>query len=295
MARRFGGAYSPAARDAEGRALSAAPLGTPLRGRARAQMLMALGAVPLVTAFFQGTAVGLAVNLLAAGSLLGSGILTREGLKAAAAWSARRVARRPAVPRKLMGAGLAGLGVMLAAMDGLSGIGPGLVYGVVAAVLHIMSFGPDPMRDKGMEGIDAFQTERVARTVDEAEAHLAAMKDAVLRARDREAEDRVARLAQVARQMFRAVEDSPQELTAARKYLGVYLMAARDATARFADLYAARRDEDAKAEYLALVDDLIRAMEGRRETLLLADRTSLDVEIETLRDRLHRDGLPTGE
>lgn len=295
MARRFAGQFSPTPKGADDAAGVAPPLGAPLRGRARAQMLVALGAVPLVTAFLQGSAAGLAVNMLAAGSLFGAGVVTREGLKAEAAWTARRVARRPAVPRKLIGAVLTGLGVMLSAMDGLSGIGAGVVYGLVAAVLHVVAFGPDPMRDKGMEGVDAFQTERVARTVEEAEAHLAAMQDAVLRARDRDAEDRVARLAAVARQMFRTVEDSPQDLTAARKYLGVYLMAARDATAKFADIHGARRDDTAKADYLALIDDLIRAMEARRETLLLADRTTLDVEIETLRDRLQRDGLPTRE
>jgi hypothetical protein len=36
-------------------------------------------------------------------------------------------------------------------------------------------------------------------------------------------------------------------------------------------------------------------MEAKRETLLISDRTDLDVEIEVLRDRLKRDGLPVGE
>jgi 5-bromo-4-chloroindolyl phosphate hydrolysis protein len=95
--------------------------------------------------------------------------------------------------------------------------------------------------------------------------------------------------------MFRTVEDDPRDLTLARKYLGVYLMGARDATAKFADLYAETRDAKVKADYLALLDDLRRGIEARRETLLLTDRTDLDVEIEVLRDRLKRDGLPIGD
>ena len=121
------------------------------------------------------------------------------------------------------------------------------------------------------------------------------MQSAVLRAGDREAETRVARFADRARQMFRTVEDDPRDLTAARKYLGVYLMGARDATVKFADLYAATRDAGAKADYLKLLDDLERGMDAKRETLLIADRNDLDVEIEVLRDRLKADGLPTGE
>ena len=222
-------------------------------------------------------------------------MLTREGLKAEAAWSARRIARRPAIPRKIFGAVMIGAGVMLGAATGLDGLLPGAVYGLVAAILHVVAFGLDPMRDKGMEGVDAFQTERVARSVAEGEAHLVAMREAVLRAKDREAERRVASLSARAREMFRTVEDDPRDLTSARRYLGVYLMGARDATIKFADLYAVTRDAGAKADYLKLLDDLERGIGARRDKLLLADRTDLDVEIEVLRDRLKADGLPTGD
>jgi 5-bromo-4-chloroindolyl phosphate hydrolysis protein len=180
-------------------------------------------------------------------------------------------------------------------MTGLSGLIAGVIYGVIAAALHVTAFGMDPMRDKGMEGIDTYQTDRVARSIEEAEGHLTAMQDAVRRARDREAESRVARVVARAREMFRAVEDDPRDLSAARRFLGVYLMGARDATAKFADLYAQTRDATVKAEYFSLLDDLEKGMDAKRETLLLTDRSDLDVEIEVLRDRLKRDGLLVGE
>lgn len=291
MAQRFGGQFSPDGKSDSGKAAPAPALTAPMPGRARTQILMALSVLPVVTAFFQDGATGLALNIAAGAVLFGGAVLTREGLKAEAAWTARKIARRPAVPRKIFGAVLTGVGVLLAA-----GIGPaGAIYGLVAAALHVAAFGLDPMKDKGMEGIDTFQSDRVARTIEEAEKHLAAMKDAVLRAKDREAESRVARVTARAREMFRAVEDDPRDLSAARKYLGVYLMGARDATAKFADLYAVTRDGTVKADYFALLDDLERGMDAKRETLLVSDRTDLDVEIEVLRDRLKRDGLPTGE
>ncbi|CUH41078.1 5-bromo-4-chloroindolyl phosphate hydrolysis protein [Jannaschia seosinensis] len=294
MARRFGGQFSPGGATEAART-KPAPLARPLKGRARTAILMALALVPVIFAFTQGGPVGLAGNLLAGAAIFGSGVLTREGLKAEAAWAERRVARRPALPRKILGAVAVGLGVTLAAATGLSGLLPAAVYGLVAGVLHVVAFGTDPMRDKGMEGVDAFQTERVARTIAEAEKHLEAMREAVKHARDREAEARVDRVAATARAMFRTVEDDPRDLTAARRYLGVYLMGARDATAKFANLYAATRDPVARTDYFALLDDLDRAMEAKRETLLLSDRTDLDVEIEVLRDRLKADGLTTGD
>ncbi|WP_179380618.1 5-bromo-4-chloroindolyl phosphate hydrolysis family protein [Jannaschia marina] len=292
MARRFGGQFSPGAKPGERGPTAPAPaLKAPLRGRARTSILMALAVIPVGTAFFADGALGLAGGIAAGAAMFSGALLTREGLKAEAAWAERRIARRPALPRKIFGAVVLGLGVMLA-----TGIGPaGAVYGLVAIALHLVSFGIDPMSDKGMEGVDAFQTERVARSIEEAEKHLAAMQDAVLRAKDREATGRVERLSGKARAMFRTVEDDPRDLSSARKFLGVYLMGARDATVKFADIYAANRDPAAKAEYFKLLDDLERGFDAKRETLLVSDRTDLDVEIEVLRDRLKADGLPTGE
>lgn len=296
MGQRFGGQFSPGGKSAAQSkqikgAANAPALKAPLRGRARTTILMALAVIPVVTSFFSSGALGLAGGIAAGAAIFSGALLTREGLTAEAAWNDRRIARRPAIPRKIFGAVVVGVGVMLA-----TGIGPaGAVYGLVAAALHIASFGIDPMSDKGMEGVDTFQTERVARSIEEAEKHLAAMNDAVLRAKDREATHRVERLSGKARAMFRTVEDDPRDLSSARKFLGVYLMGARDATVKFADLYAAARDPAVKADYFQLIDDLERGFDAKRETLLVSDRTDLDVEIEVLRDRLKADGLPTGE
>ena len=91
--------------------------------------------------------------------------------------------------------------------------------------------------------------------------------------------------------MFRAVEDDPRDLTGARRYLGVYLLGARDATAQFADLYAKTRNEEARRDYEALLDDLEKSFSSRTEKMLLDDKVSLDVEIDVLRERLAREGI----
>jgi len=125
--------------------------------------------------------------------------------------------------------------------------------------------------------------------VDEAEKYIAGMKDAILRAKDPALEARVDRFAATARQLFRSIESDPGDLTAARKYLSVYLMGARDATVKFADHYARALDPEARAEYEALLTDLETTFADRTQALLSNDRTDLDVEISVLRDRLKRD------
>jgi hypothetical protein len=145
------------------------------------------------------------------------------------------------------------------------------------------------LTDKGMEGVDQFQTERVARAVDEAEAYLAGMKDAILRAGDRQLAARVDRFIATARTLFRNVEANPGDLTAARKFLSVYLMGARDATVKFADHYSRSRDPGTRADYEALLTDLETHFADRTQALLSDNRTDLDVEIGVLRDRLARE------
>ena len=120
------------------------------------------------------------------------------------------------------------------------------------------------------------------------------MNDAILRAGDRKIEDRVAQFQNTVRKMFRTVEEDPRDLTAARKYLSIYLLGARDATVKFANLYARTKDEKARDDFESLLTDLEDNFAARTDKLLLDDRSDLDVEIEVLRDRLKRDGIQTG-
>lgn len=294
MAKRFGGKYSPLPPGPDGKPADQSlatvepdPADVPVGFKA--DLLFALPFLFLFKAF-RGDPGGLFVGLGTAGLLLLAAWLTREGIRAHNAYAARRVARRPAIPRKIFAACLTGAALMLASMDWQTGFLYHYLFGLLGAALHLGAFGLDPLRNKGMTGIDQFQTDRVARAVDEAEAHLAGMRDAILRAGDRALEARVERFATVARGLFRSVESDPGDLTAARKYLSVYLTGARDATIKFADIYARNRSDTARADYEALLTDLETNFVARTKALLADSHTDLDIEIAVLRDRLKLEG-----
>ncbi|MEL7099591.1 MAG: 5-bromo-4-chloroindolyl phosphate hydrolysis family protein [Pseudomonadota bacterium] len=289
MAKRFGGKYSPT-----GQTETHAPAAfdgarvDPVGFRANA---MFLPPVVLAALSLNDGALGLAAGLGGAGVLTLGAWLLRGGLQAEMAYTSRKVARRPALPRKMLAALLAGLGIAAAAWRVEPGLIAPILFGVATTGLHLAAFGLDPMKDKGMEGIDTFQQDRVARVVDEAEAYLAEMSDALLRARDREMEGKLETFQSSARALIRSVEEDPRDLTAARKYLGVYLMGARDATVKFVDIYSRNRDAQARADYAALLDDLTQNFAARTTKLLEGDRTDLTVEIDVLRGRLEREGV----
>lgn len=288
MAERFGGKYSP-----QGSQSGHTPMQNPLRvpgsdGQWRTTVLFLSAFLFLFPAFGDGPR-DLLFGLSAGGALILAAWLTREGIKAETEYNSRTLARRPALPRKLFGAAITGIALFLGGMTAGIGLIYPVLFALVGAGLHLGAFGLDPMRDKGMEGIDAFQTGRVAHAVEEGEGYLAGMTDAILRAGDRSLEKRVDQFTAQARKLFRTIEADPGDLTAARKYMSVYLMGARDATIKFADHYAQTRDASARADYEALLTDLETTFAEKSTAFLSNNRTDLDVEISVLRDRLKFD------
>ena len=283
MARRITGPHSPGA----GRA--ARP---PAAARAGfATTLLFIAPLPLALRAIGPDPVAMVQKLAALALLLLAAWLTREGVIAHKTYQARPIARRPAIPRKIFGAVVTGLGLTVAML------GPGhdpmqaAIYGLVGAALHLGAFGPDPLRDKGTEGGAGFHSERAARVIAEGERHLAAMQAAIRTTGDRRLTEAVAGFANQARALFSQVEADPRDLTAARRYLGVYLEGARDATQKFADLYVRTREDRLRSEYLALLADLEANFAARATRMLANDQSDFDVEIEVLRERLRREGL----
>ncbi len=292
MAERYGAKFSPDRPPAD----DASPVNE-WHGRRRTRAggrvnLLFLVPLPLAIRAFAQDPAGLALNLAGFAILMLAAWLTREGVQAQDAYDARRIARRPALPRKLLGSVLTGAGLFVAAFAANDSLLNPLIFAGLGFALHAFSFGLDPMSDKGIEGVDTFQQDRVARAVGEAEKHLTAMSEAISRAGDRRLDARVEAFQRTAREMFRTVEEDPRDLTAARRYLGVYLLGARDATIKFADLHGRTRDPQARADYEALLDDLEKNFAARTRTFLLDNRTDLNVEIEVLRERLEREGVP---
>jgi hypothetical protein len=289
MARRFGGRYSPG-----GATRGAAPPSA-LRSRAGARSnLLYVLPFPFLVSAFRAEPLGLALNLACFAALMVAAWLTREGIVAQEAFEARKVARRPAIPRKMLGSALTAAGLACAGLADGSLINA-IVFAALGGVLHFGAFGPAPLHDKGMDtagSVDRAQSDRAERAVREAEAHLAAMTNAVARTGDRELVARMRTFTGTAQKMFRTVQDDPRDLTRARRFLGVYLLGARDAAVKFSDLYARNRDPQARADFMALLDDLERNYADKTQTLLLDDRSDLDVEIEVLRERLAREIPP---
>ena len=294
---RFRGDHSPEAKQGEVHIEATRPM--KIRRRAKpgglALTLMFLAPFPLLLDGFSkitdaspigaATAFGTyALFVLAAWTL-------REGIKAEAAYNERKIARAPMFPRKLIASGLSGAAVMLAAWFGWEqNMFTAIGLGGLATAAHLVAFGFDPMRRKGLVGFNEYETDRVARAVDKAEAIIADIESAAGRINNRSIERKVAGLLASVQEMLRVVEQDPRDLTRARKYMGVYLASARDATVKFVELNERSRDTVKQQEYLSLINDLETSFNGQRELMLADNQSDLDVEIEVLQERLKSEG-----
>ena len=213
----------------------------------------------------RGSAAEMLGELGAFAGLMLSAWLLNEGLRAEDAYDARAVARPPAIPRKLFAAVLTGASVVprRGAEPRPEPVGA-LAFGVVAGAAHLLAFGLDPMRKKGLEGVDEFATDRVARAIDQAEGLVRQISDAAKRIGDRRLEGRIERLCDQAREVFRVVERDPRDLSRARTFLSVYLLGLRDATVKFADVWSRSQDAEARTAYEDLLGDLEKSFTTQR-------------------------------
>ncbi|OOY10513.1 5-bromo-4-chloroindolyl phosphate hydrolysis family protein [Thioclava sp. F36-7] len=296
MAQRYGGKYSPQG-PASGPDLHD-PRSVPPHRRPDARhpeegrpFWIVAAALPFLLGAFGEGPFALARALGAFALIAGAAWTIREGLRAEFAYVARSSAKRPAFPRKILGSVAYGLGLALGAQAPELGVIGAAGIGAIGTVVSLVAFGIDPLKDKGMDGVDEFQQERVARVVKEGEAYLAEMRKAITPSGERVLITRVEQFATTARDLFRAVEEDPGDLAQARRYMTVYLEGARDATIKFADLWRNTRDQKARDDYAALLDDLEANFTARTRKMLEDGREGLEIEIDVLRDRLAREGV----
>ena len=285
MAQRYGGKYSPGGRAPD------APLQHAKRSRVGGRVnLLFFAPLFLVIKAFSSEPVVMATYLGALGSFLLGAWLTREGLLAQDAFEARTIARRPAIPRKIFGAVMMGVGLGL---TGLAGHGPidAVVFAALGVILHLLAFGLDPLRSKGIEGVDDFQTQRVVKAVEQAEKKLQSLTATIRGLNDRNLLERIESFAGTVRTMLRAIEATPRDLTAARKYLSVYLRAACEASEKFSDLYQRTGNAKTRDDYVKLIEDLDQNFARKTQVFLADDHIDLDIEIGVLRDRLKSEGV----
>ncbi|MHA6344549.1 hypothetical protein ACXYMW_03495 [Roseivivax sp. CAU 1761] len=113
--------------------------------------VLLLAAAPLLLGLLSGSVASIVGAVLHFGLLCTAVALIAAGHRVAREFDAAEAARRPAIPRKLLGCAVIGLMVFLLAAAQLPNWLPPVFYGLAATGFAVAAFGPDPLRDKGLD------------------------------------------------------------------------------------------------------------------------------------------------
>jgi 5-bromo-4-chloroindolyl phosphate hydrolysis protein len=259
-------------------------------------LLMFLLTLPVMIAAVVAMARGLLVpmigNAVGYGLLLGGAWLLWRGLVSEADYERRLVAKTPQ-PLKAFGGSLIGLGIGLTAWLGV-GHHPGIAFafGLVALLGCRLFYGVDPgaaKRVTAASGLDT--TDQVLSALAQAERSIAAVEQSSRDIRQPELNQRLRRVAALAREILTLLEEDPRDLRRARKFLNVYLDGVQRVVEGYARTHARAASPDLDANFRRVLTSIEEVFQEQRRKLLESDIMDLDVQIEVLASQLKREGF----
>jgi hypothetical protein len=249
-----------------------------------------LAAFPLVLWLFQGSAVALLSAVLEFALLAMALRLIAQGQAVARAYDAARVARRPKLPRKLIGSALIGVAVLILAGHQFPTVLWPMVCGLTASGLSVLAFGLDPLRDKGFDDPAELQRLRdkalmteVETTLAEVVSRVAGLNDADLTRRSQAAIETVLRL-------MRASAQEPFQLDQLRKPLTTVTRILGEEVMRLESDWEGTQHPFARRRYVAKLSLLVEKFQDLAfRGGVRVGRDAFDMEADLLLERMRGD------
>ncbi|MDU8909850.1 hypothetical protein [Aestuariicoccus sp. MJ-SS9] len=249
--------------------------------------MLYLAAFPLLLILFQGsvlTVVGALFQLVLFALALW---LIWSGQKAHAAYDAAEVARRPRLPRKLVGSVLIGFLVLILAGLQFHTFGPPLGLALTATSLSIAAFRPDPLRHKGIDDPKVVLRQRTAELTGKADAMLDAIVADIAALEDDDLTLRSQAMRSAVSRLVRMAANDTAVLGALRKPLRRFLKILAEETIELVDAWDSDRHAYARHRFVAKMTALTRAFEAKARAIGLNDgRDEFELEADLLIERI---------
>jgi hypothetical protein len=258
--------------------------------------LMGLLPLPVLAAAIVSMARGLLTQMLGnalgyAFILIGTWLVWR-GLLAERVHARRRIAKTP-WPLKGLGSLSIGVGTGLTAWLGV-GHQPVVssAFAIVALIGCLLFFGRDPRGAKAVispSGIDT--TDQVVAALADADRAISAIEESSEQIRQPELQARLRRIAGLGRDILRLLEERPNDLRRARKFLNVYLDGVQRVVTGYARTHERASSPALNASFRRVLENIEQVFAEQHQRLLDSDIMDLDVQIEVLNAQLRREGL----
>ena len=247
--------------------------------------------------FFKATLDPTLMNILGYGAVvlafgLGIGSLAK-GFKRQAEYDAATLAYAPPLPFKLIGS--AAIASATAGLTWFQGGDPFQSLAVLGVMLGlcVLAFGRDPYQSKGYNCIKQRQSQKMDEVSAQVGKHMERVREAAAIHADPDVMPRIRAFDGAVDTLLKAAMHDPERIGTLRKYFGVYLDGAAEASERFASVYTGTGDPAAKQKYLRVLDKLIRIFRLKAHDYADAGKMKLDVQIDVLEDSLTQEARRT--
>ncbi len=245
-----------------------------------------------LVALGRGSLGGLLGNAAGYALFLAGALLLRHGLLSEGEFARRRVAKAP-WPLKMVGSGVIALATGVTAWLGAH-YPPAMAgaFGLAALLGCYLNYGFDPRTAKRFtdhDGVDT--TDRVLEALEQAESSIAAIEQASRDIRNTELNNRLRRIARLARDILKLLEEDPRDLRRARKFLNVYLDGAQQVIEGYAKTHGRVSAPELEDNFRRVLITIEEVFSEQQQKLLESDVTDLDVQIEVLTTQLKREGV----
>ena len=220
--------------------------------------------------------------------------VARHGFKVEQLYHSKKLALAPTTPFKTVSA------LILSVTTGLTAflatdnyvLFSSILIGGATLLAFYLWYGLDPRRDKtGNIGLGV-SAEEVFEALEAANIKIDAIETARTQISNAEFDQHLDRIIDKARNIITLIENDPNDLPRARKFLKVYL----DGTQRVTESYAkTHRNEATTVELDSNFSNVLNSIEStfdeQHEKLKKQDQFDLDVNIEVLETQLKREGI----
>jgi 5-bromo-4-chloroindolyl phosphate hydrolysis protein len=250
---------------------------------------------PLVLALFRGAPADALALAAAMALLFTGGELVARGCREEAEREGRTLALSD-MPWKTMGALAAGAAAFLISLGAAHD--PTLMavlFGVVTTGAVALTYGLDQRVDRraikeaaqraGLRGKD------VIETLEEAHRKVRGIEEAARGLHSRELKARLERICRQARGILGQLEQNPNKLSRARRFLVTYLDGTRDVVGRYAQQQKDLADTPLAGNFRNVLDTVEKVFAEQEEILRRDDQLNLEVQIEVLETQLRREGV----
>lgn len=247
--------------------------------------ILFMAVCPLAFAFFGGDPLSI---LISAGLLAGFGVALwwiSIGIKHRKSYDEADIAKRSPVPFLIVGAVLIGISLGGLVLYRSGDILNAFVQGGLGTALSLLTFGLDPLKDKGLDTARDIRLHAAKELKTRAKDSLVAIRMSAGSLSDPDVTKRTEELCQTVVLMIKALESDPDRHRELRPHLGHYLDEIRMLIDQFVTHFRTTGDAAAREQFLTALREIEQDFTEESRHFVTSGRNALEVQLSVLKTK----------